>query len=209
MCPTPTSLSDIPALLQTLGVKPLKASREIYPGAGTLEWEKSPYFQANREAFEKLNRRYGSHLEALDLAPVEVRYLGPEVGYGLFAAADLKRLAWVGEYAGIVDLAQDEEDLTQEDGHFHSDYAWNFPDELPNGGFLEINALKEGNALRFVNHSFSPNLSPDHTLFKGRWITFFRTRRPVKAGEQLTIDYGEEYWATEHRTLVIFEEDQA
>ncbi len=185
------------------GLTYLSHPKEIYPGAGTLDWTKSEYYMANLEAFEKLNHRYAMALETQVLAPVELRFLGPQVGWGLFAGTDLKRLSWVGEYTGVVDLAQDEEDLTLVEGHFHSDYAWNFPDELPDGEFLEINALKQGNEMRFVNHSFTPNLSPDHTLWNGRWVTFFRTRRPIKAGEQLTINYGEEYWATEHRTLEI------
>lgn len=201
---TPIPAEDIPRFMTSQGLTYLSTSREVYPGAGHIDWTKSAYYRENRETFDRLTQRYRPSLEARKTAPVELRYLGPEVGWGLFAAQDIKRLAWIGEYTGVVDLAQDEEDLVQEDGHFHSDYAWNFPDELPDGRYLEINALKEGNELRYVNHSFTPNLSPDHTLWNGRWITFFRTRRPIQAGEQLTIDYGEAYWATEHRTLVLF-----
>ena len=81
------------------------------------------------------------------------------------------------------------------DGHFLSDYSWNYPDELPDGTEFEICALQEGNELRFVNHSTQANLAVDHTLVDGLFVTFFRVVRPVVRGEQLTVDYGEEYWS--------------
>jgi hypothetical protein len=87
------------------------------------------------------------------------------------------------------------------DGHYLSDYAWNYPDELPDGTEFEVNALREGNELRFANHSSRPNLAVDHTLVDGLFVTFFRVLRPVPRGEQLTVDYGEEYWTGGFRDL--------
>jgi len=47
------------------------------------------------------------------------------------------------------------------------------------------------------NHSDNPNC--EYIQEEPRVITFVTTR-PVKAGEELTIDYGEEWWATRNRT---------
>jgi SET domain-containing protein len=49
-----------------------------------------------------------------------------------------------------------------------------------------IDALKEGNDSKWINHSCRPNCVPDEV--KGR--IFIQTRRPVFKGEELTFDYG-------------------
>ena len=158
------------------------------------DWATSPYYEANRTEFEALTARYGGALRAGVRSPLEVRDLGAPIGWGLFAAADLAEGDLVGEYSGVLQEATDAPPEEKIDGHYLSDYAWNYPDELPDGTEFEINALREGNELRFANHSDRPNLAVDHTLIDGLFVTFFRVVRSVETGEQLTVDYGEEYW---------------
>jgi SET domain-containing protein len=122
------------------------------------------------------------------------------VGWGLFAAEPLAEGALVGEYTGVIQENSDAPPEYLVDGHYLSDYSWNYPDELPDGTEFEVNALREGNELRFANHSSTPNMAVDHTLVDGLFVTFFRVVRPVARGEQLTVDYGHEYWEGGFRT---------
>mgnify|MGYP000084214499 FL=1 len=49
-----------------------------------------------------------------------------------------------------------------------------------------IDAVRDGNASKWINHSCRPNCEPEEV--DGR--IFIRTRRPVFRGEELTFDYG-------------------
>ena len=57
-----------------------------------------------------------------------------------------------------------------------------------------VDAQDGGNETRFVNHSDTPNAEPVTQLDRGILHIFFRTTRAVVYGEELTINYGKDYW---------------
>ena len=187
-------METIRDFFQKRGLTYLNRCRIVDQRVTSYDWGLSPYYQANRNEFEALTHRYGDALREGHRPPLLILDAGPGVGWGLFADVDLASGDLVGEYAGIIQVAADAPPEEKFDGHYLSDYAWNYPDELPDGTEFEINALREGNELRFANHSAVPNLAVDHTLVDGLFVTFFRVLSPVKRGEQLTVDYGAEYW---------------
>ncbi len=188
-------METIPEFFARRGLIYLVHSRIADLRVAEHSWATSPYYEANRAEFEALTAQYGDALRRGWRPPLEVKEVDPEVGWGLFSVSDLRDGDLVGEYAGVIQAAGDAPPDTKVDGHYLSDYAWNYPDELPDGTEFEVNALREGNELRFANHSSQPNLAVDHTLVDGLFVTFFRVIRPVSAGDQLTVDYGEEYWS--------------
>lgn len=116
-------------------------------------------------------------------------------GYGLYAAQDLPQGSILGMYGGRIvsgDLLRD------------GRYAWGMPrmalrdlsSDEPKLISLVLDGAKEGNILRFLNdlgddtHNIDPVWAPVHT----RWILFYETTRPVRAGEELSVSYGPEYW---------------
>jgi SET domain-containing protein len=181
------------------GLVYLQRSRVADARVSGHDWSLSPYYAANRAEFEDLTARYGEALRNGRLARVDIRPAG-NVGWGLFAAEPLGEGDLVGEYTGVIQENSEAPPEELVDGHYLSDYAWNYPDELPDGTEFEVNALREGNELRFANHSADPNMAVDHTLVDGLFVTFFRVVRAVAAGEQLTVDYGHEYWEGGFRT---------
>jgi SET domain-containing protein len=194
-------MEAIRELFSQKGLVYLPRCRVADPRVLAYDWGTSPYYAANRTEFEALTLRYGEALRQGRRPPLEVRDAGNGVGLGLFAASDLAVGDLVGEYAGVIQAATDAPPDEKIDGHYLSDYSWNYPDELADGSEFEINALREGNELRFANHSEAPNLAVDHTLLDGMFVTFFRVIEPVQRGEQLTVDYGEEYWSGGFREL--------
>jgi uncharacterized protein len=174
----------------------------LYLERTRIEWkpllsrklDNSPYFRENQAYFKELNRRYGEQIERAHKAPLYIRRIDEAVGYGVFAAADIGDRELIGEYAGVVQVADEKSGHELETGGFESDYAWYYLDEVADAPDLEINGRLEGNELRFVNHSQAPNLEVEHTLFQGQWIVFFIAARPIKKDEQLMISYGEAYW---------------
>ena len=168
------------------------------------ELAESPYYLENREEFDHLSALYGSSIRSHALAPVSIRFISKEVGYGLFTEEDLDAGAFIGEYTGVVQEGLDLPPVNPDAGSFDTDYTWDYPDAWYDDILYEINALKKGNELRYVNHSFEPNLVVEHTLLDNRWVVFFVCEHPLKAGTQLTVDYGEEYWSGGFRELILF-----
>lgn len=195
-------MSPVDQLFRDLNVVYLERSRVADPRLKAYDWSRSPYAEANRDEFSRLTARYGEGLRQGRRARLQVQEAGPGLGWGLFAAEPLAPDDLVGEYCGVLQPVSEAPPDHKVGGHYLSDYAWNYPDELPDGSEFEVNALYEGNELRFVNHSYQPNTAVDHTLVDGLFVTFFRVLKPVAAGEQLTVDYGEEYWSGGFRTRV-------
>ena len=150
------------------------------------------YYERNRSEFERLLKKYGKLIHSRKTADVEVRRSSVH-GCGLFAEKTLSKGDWIGQYTGEQRWALP---FTKK-----TDYAWLVP--APTFPRLEINALKKGNALRFANHSFTPNAAADHLFIDGHWIVFFYAARTVERGEEIFTDYGETYWSARQRELRI------
>ena len=166
-------------------------------------WGNSPYYKNNKEEFLRLTKRYGSRIRGAEMAPLYMKHISDQIGWGVFALSPLSEGDFVGEYTGYITKALEAPPEKTEGGHYLSDFSWNYPDELPDGEEFEVSAMKGGNEMRFVNHSFDPNCVVDHTLVDGLFITFFRVIRPVARDEQLLVDYGEEYWSGGFRRLEV------
>ena len=101
----------------------------------------------------------------------------PGTGHGLFAARRFRKGEFVVEYTGE---------------RISSSYA----DTLPSRYLFEIDskwtidASAEHNIGRFVNHSCEPNCEAE---IEGGHVHFYALRT-IEEGEELTIDYGEEYF---------------
>jgi SET domain-containing protein len=112
----------------------------------------------------------------------------PIHGNGVFAAADLPAGKSLVEYRGKLlthAVADDRYSDNVETGH-----TFLF---ILNDHYV-IDANVDGNAARWINHSCAPNCEPvlqeaaDGNPKNDR--LFIETTRPVKAGEELTYDYG-------------------
>lgn len=169
-----------------------------------LNLKKSPYYKANKSEFMELDKKYGELIENSRIAPVEIKKINDKIGYGVFAAANLNKGDFIGEYTGVV---RESEEYTEafEDGSWETDFSWDYPDETGDV-VLEINGRLEGNELRYVNHGQNCNLDVEHTIHDGQWIIFFIANRDIREGEQLFVSYGEEYWNGGFRELSDIEE---
>jgi SET domain-containing protein len=97
-------------------------------------------------------------------------------GLGLFAGEDIPKGACIIEYTGKI--LNDAQAATAS-----SRYLF----EVSRG--KTIDGSPRSNKARYINHSCRPNAEPD--IYKGR--VFIMARKKIKAGEQITYDYGDEY----------------
>jgi len=118
------------------------------------------------------------------------------------AAIALKADEIIGEYIGIVQEAF-HSDPSDEETDLKTEYAWDYPDDIPGFLPLEINARYAGGVLRFVNHSFIPNLRIEHAVINNEWKIFFVADEDIQPNVELFVDYGDAYWALESREIII------
>lgn len=134
-----------------------------------------------------LGRRYQQELALGTVANIEIRWIDRNIRYGLFAGEDFSVGTFIGEYTGYVrQLNRYRPD--------HNGYCFHYPTKYWSWDYYVVDALKGGNETRFINHSDFPNLEPLCLVDRGLLHLVFRTKGNVKKGEQLTFDYGKDYW---------------
>jgi len=102
-------------------------------------------------------------------------------GLGLFAVAPIKKRTLVVEYSG-------ERISTKEAQAREQRYGSRYMFEI--NARWTIDGSCRSNLARYVNHSCRPNTEAE--LIRGRMM--YRAIRPIAAGEEITLDYGEEYF---------------
>jgi len=100
-------------------------------------------------------------------------------GLGLFAAREFKRGSFVVEYTGtkVLTVHNQKRPSKIQRYQFEINSKWTLD------GFTKTNIA------RYINHSCSPN-----TEAGSRDKVLIRALRVISAGEELTIDYGSEYF---------------
>ncbi|KJH47636.1 SET domain protein [Dictyocaulus viviparus] len=132
-------------------------------------------------------------------AALEVYYCSDEKGFGVRAAKEIKRGAFVCEYAGEI-LNQDEVERRATRNHDHN-YTLTVREHSAEGVITTfVDPRYRGNLARFINHGCEPNLSiaiirigytvPYVGLFSSRVIT---------AGEEICYDYGSSVFEGKNR----------
>jgi SET domain-containing protein len=100
-----------------------------------------------------------------------------KAGLGLFAAENIQKGKNIIEYVGIVRSSSDEEKDANK-------YIFNASSKV------DIDGSPRYNTARYINHSCAPNA--ESIIKKGHvWIS---SLRPIAEGEEITYDYGKEYF---------------
>ena len=101
-------------------------------------------------------------------------------GLGLFATETIKKRALIVEYLGRRISSVKAQELERTRG---SKYMFEISTRWT------IDGSSRRNMARYVNHSCDPNAEAD--LVRGRMM--YRALQTISPGEEITIDYGEEY----------------
>ncbi len=117
---------------------------------------------------------------------VDIRFIDKKMGYGVFAKEDISKYTILNHYAGILRPDRDVSD--------DNDSAFTFPDFEK----YSIDAQKQGNWTRFMNHSENTNVKVwEYYLPEGPRIIFTAGPKGIKKSAQLTYSYGDIYWDEE------------
>ncbi|MBI2743236.1 MAG: SET domain-containing protein-lysine N-methyltransferase [Chlamydiales bacterium] len=123
-----------------------------------------------------------------------IRWIDGKVGYGVFATKDMAPFAFVGEYTGEV------RKRVRDDKRNSYCFTYLIGDEKKSSYIID--AEKKGNITRFINHSDTPNLEPISVFSGGVMHVILLTRTWIQKGQQLTYDYGEDYWKKREKPLL-------
>lgn len=140
---------------------------------------------------------FRSEIESLFIPDIEIRYINHIFGYGVFAARNFKKMEFIAQYSGLVRKAR-RSDKTN---------AYCFEYILANGVKtpFTIDAQDQGGIGRLINHSETPNLHSSLATINFINHVVLITSRPIKKGEQLCYDYGDDYWFYRERPLSLSE----
>lgn len=119
---------------------------------------------------------------------VSIQWIDDTLGYGLFACRDFSKGSYMGEFTGKVRPVNSS---TLE----RNAYCFHYPTKFFSWNYTVIDALNFGNETRFINHSDSPNLQPISLCEKNNLVHIvFIAKKEIKKEEQLTFDYGKDFW---------------
>lgn len=142
------------------------------------------------KVYEQDELKFGAKVSDAYLADVYVKFIDDELGYGMFANKDIKSGELIGEYTGVIDSSNNVND--------HS-WSWSFPSNIykPELNILEVSvdAKFSGNALRFINHSDSPNTEMRRIFLDGIVRTLYIATKDISRDAQIFVSYGSAYWS--------------
>ena len=145
--------------------------------------KKDPDFEAQNHWTKAL---FEEDFRKQSLPRVFIKEVNSIIGLGVFAKETLRALTYVGQYAGIVRRRKRREDDA-------NSYVFRYLDTRFRVPFV-VDAQKQGNICRFLNHSDTPNLISRSLVIDDTYHIIFFTKRACQKGEQLTYDYGPFYW---------------
>lgn len=188
-----TTSSEVKELFADLGIIYLDKTKVSSTLQSEMQNEYSSYYDENKKHIDINTQRYLSLVKKSYRVPLSVKWVADNVGFGVFAEQEIRQGDFVQEYTGVVQVAQTQQGLLAHD----SSYAWMYPSFGEYNDNLLVDSKYEGNEMRFVNHGNHPNLVQVKILDEqGMYHICYIAKQDIKAGEQLLISYGLDYWAT-------------
>jgi hypothetical protein len=147
-------------------------------------------------AFDADEAKFAAKVRDSYLADSYVKFIDDDFGYGLFANSDIKSGELIGEYTGTLVPSSEVKD--------HS-WSWNYPKDLykselglPN---LSLDGKLAGNALRFANHSDSPNSEMRRVFVDGYIRIIYVAIEDIAKDKQIFVSYGAAYWESRKKKV--------
>ena len=175
-------------LFDDLGIQYLQEEKFDYAPAKNINARLTEMYLDDPEEYEALSYDYKDDVDAKTLIPMSIKWLGDDVGYGIFAEKDLLEDDFIGVYTGSI------QDRTLVGS---KDYAWLYPIKTENGDAVSLDGYWQGNELRFINDGVNPNCIVKYIIGTDNlWHICYVAQTDIQKGEQLLISYGPDYWDT-------------
>ncbi|MCI0415114.1 SET domain-containing protein-lysine N-methyltransferase [bacterium] len=133
-----------------------------------------------------LGALHAKEIESHYIADVSIRWIDETIGYGLFAEKDIAAWEYIGEYTGLV------RKLNLIFGNIN-EYCFGYPTSAFSYRKHVIDALNQGNEIRYANHSESPNSESMGVLFDNILHIIVRAIKDIPASTEIVYDYTGSY----------------
>ncbi|MEL6539587.1 MAG: SET domain-containing protein-lysine N-methyltransferase [Bacteroidota bacterium] len=147
-------------------------------------------YAEHKDYYDQLTSIYGRILDlgATYEPPVYVKWVNDKVGYGTFAARDIKKGEYVVEYTGLI-VPENKTTV----------WSWRYPINGTFAGYsrsFSLDATDIGNEARFVNHSRENNVSVLMVFAKqqGSFHVIYYATRALKKDQEVLANYGTRYF---------------
>jgi len=144
---------------------------------------------------KSLRKKLYKSIDSGEMAPIYIKYINKNVGYGVFAERPIRKGEVIGPYTGNVISMDEYFNLTGNKGH---DYTWKVGSihhiKTNEKATMCVDSYKCGNETRFVNHSSDPNAEIYCVPYKGIWHGVYVASKPIAQDQQILISYGNSYW---------------
>jgi hypothetical protein len=117
-------------------------------------------------------------------ANIELRMEDDAFGVATYAGSTFKAHQVLGEYLGEITPPKDTD----------GSYVFGIENHIAKRAMFNIDSMRLGNWTRFINHSCNPNATFAVVRVGNRVRVIIRTLKGIKAGTEITVHYGEEYW---------------
>lgn len=134
-----------------------------------------------------LGRYFQKEILSQKMPDVEVRWIDPILGWGVFALRDFKKMEFIAEYTGKV--------RKRGRGDTKNSYCFEYIIAPGYKTPYTIDAMEQGGLSRYINHSSTPNLLSALATFDHISHVVLYTKEPIAKGTQLCYDYGPDYWS--------------
>ncbi len=173
-----------------------------------VEYEKALYFTRIAKLCQKAEKKkalnkerkwlgfyYDKELTEPTRPFVMIKPVNDKIGYGVFTLKNLKKGTFIGEYTGLLRKRRKRKDAKNS---YCFEYIIGEYKKTP----FTIDAKKQGNFTRFMNHRQKGNCDSFLVFHKGVMKVILYTNQDVKEGEELCYDYGEDYWRKREAPLL-------
>jgi len=186
------TLRQIQKLFKSVGCNHINCMEINYPQLSEIKPRQTELYKADAKNIDMLSKKYEKDVLEKKLAPMYLKWISPEVGYGIFAANNIAPGDFIGVYAGQLRAVRSGNDKNPED----LDYAWYYTIDTHDGKKLIVDGKHRGNELRFINHATLPNTKRIDVIVGDRFYVCYVAQQSIPKNTQLTVSYGDGYWST-------------
>ncbi|OGN61653.1 MAG: hypothetical protein A3F40_00490 [Chlamydiae bacterium RIFCSPHIGHO2_12_FULL_27_8] len=149
--------------------------------------KKNYYSKTRRVQFKNFLKRIKKQkIDKDNFKKINIKYISPYMGYGVFAKENIPPYKILNQYTGILKL--------DKKIGVNNNSTFCFPDFKK----YSIDGKKQGNWTRFMNHSHKANIIVWEFYDKERpYIIFTSGSRGIKKNHELVYSYGDLYWREE------------
>ncbi|HSW76844.1 MAG TPA: SET domain-containing protein-lysine N-methyltransferase [Candidatus Saccharimonadales bacterium] len=165
-----------------------------FPQFGEIKPRQTNSYKEDSKEIEALSKKYEKDIKDRKLAPMYIKWISPEIGYGIFASRDIVAGEFIGVYAGQLRQVQ-MNGKTPDD----TDYAWYYSCDTHDGKKLIIDGKYRGNELRFINHATNPNTKKIDTIVDDCFYVCYVAQKDIARDKELSVSYGDGYWTTRNK----------